>query len=516
VTQFSVPDPDHPLNPVQFKNRQSLPVRAALIILLGLLVAQIIASLHVHFSNLALYDKMQVLSEAGYLIVPNSHVLPGLKEWKQAVLGGLFFTLSIGAFLTLLSLAASWLRHRVLLRKEGLLLFFAVPWLALLLALNVHGFLPMATLYVLVIPPLVFFLASRWLYDKSPGRLCRPALFHILVPVLLATLWATQMEGSFFVDVRDYLLLPHSAGRKISDFYYRYTLYPAETFKSMDQKLLRAVYLGGVRNMAVSRALERELLKHDYLPVNEENVADLVVDEKDHVLLFQHRKEIMLHASLQQFLASPATLLTDFSRKTDNCRFFRKFTFISLLIGFPLLLYLLLDGLLFLLFIPVVSAGRSWELATLLCLLAGVLLFVLFFQWRAHVHDESSLGRLLQSGDWRKRVAALKFIESKGLEVARYPGYRPLLRNSCLPEKYWLAKALGMSRETETFGELVSLLDDPHPTIVSVAFQALANRRDPAAIPDILPRIEASTDWYNQWNAYKTLKALGWKQSRSR
>jgi hypothetical protein len=479
-------------------------------------VAQIIASLHVHFSNLALHDKMQVLSEAGYVIVPNSHVLPTLKAWKQAVLGGLFFTLSTGAFLTLLSLAAFWLRYRLLPKGKPLLPFFAALWLALLLAFNLHGFSLMATLYALVIPPLVFSVASRWLPEKSPGGLSRLTFFHILAPMLLAVLWATQMDGSFFVDVRDYLLLSHPVGTKINDFYYRYTLYPAETFKSMDQKLLKAVNLGGLQNAALTPALERELLKRDYLPVKEERLADLVIGEKKQELLLQHRGKIVLRASLQQFLTSPAALLADFSRKTDNCRFFRKFTFISLLIGFPLLLYLLLEGLLFLILIPFISARRSWMLSTLFCLVAGILLFLFFFQCRAQVHDERSLGRILQTGDWRARVAALKYIESKGLEVARYPVYRRLLKSTCLPEKYWLARDLGASRAPETFGELVSLLDDSSPTVVSIAFYSLGKRKNPAAIHMILERIATSKDWYNQWNAYNALRALGWNQSRSR
>jgi len=31
-----------------------------------------------------------------------------------------------------------------------------------------------------------------------------------------------------------------------------------------------------------------------------------------------------------------------------------------------------------------------------------------------------------------------------------------------------------------------------------------------------LKRIETSDDWYNQWYAYRALRNLGWKQSKSR
>jgi hypothetical protein len=512
LTSFS----SNPANPVQSRIWHSIPLRAAFVILIGLVAAQVIASLHVHLSNLELHEKMQVLMDTGYLVVPNSHVLPRLLDWKQAVLGGLFFTLSLGVFLTLLSFAAAWFRHLVLPEKKSLLLVVVVPWLVLVLALNIRGFSLMATLYALVIPPLIFSAASRWLFKKSPDRLRPLTLFHALSPLLLALLWATQMEGSFFGDVRDYLLLSHSAGTKVSDFYYRYTLYPAEAFKSLDQKLIKTVFLDNIRSKAVSQALERELLKHDYLAISKEKPAELVITERDHELHLQKGGVTVSSAKLQQFLPSPAAWLADFSAKTDRHGFFRKFTFISLLIGFPLFLYLLLYGLLLLVLSPFLSRRTSSVVATSFCLLAGVLLFLLFTLSRGAIRDEGQVARALQSTDSKTRVTALKFIYDKGLEITRYPTYRDLLNSSFILERCWVAKALGTSRRSESFKELLSFLDDPHPTVVSATFQALAKRKNPAAIPYILSSIETSTDWYNQWNAYKALRALGWKQSRSR
>jgi len=52
--------------------------------------------------------------------------------------------------------------------------------------------------------------------------------------------------------------------------------------------------------------------------------------------------------------------------------------------------------------------------------------------------------------------------------------------------------------------------------VVSMAFYALGQRGDVRAIREIKGRIETSDDWYNQWHAYKALRALGWKQSRLR
>ena len=506
----------NPANPVKYSIWHSIPLRAAFVILTGLVTAQIIASIHVHISNLELHDKMQVLLNAGYLTVPNAHVLPRLLGWKQAVLGGPFFTLSVGVFLTLLSLAAAWFRHRVLPERKSLLLVVVVPWVALLLALNIRGFSLMPTLYALLIPPLVFSVASKCLFLQSPQapKNTLPSLFHILSPLLLALLWATQMEGPFFGDVRDYLLLSHSAGTEVNDFYYRYTLYPAEAFKSLDQKLIKTVFLDNIRSKAVSQALERELLVHDYLAVGDEKNAELVISERDHELHLQNRGETVSSPKLQQFLSSPAPWLADFSAKTDRHGFFRKFTFVSLLVGFPLFLYLLLYGLLLLVLSPLFTRRTSSVVATSLCLAAGVALFVLFTLSRGAFRDETQLAQAMRSRDSKTRVSALKFIYDKGLEITHYPAYRDLLNSSSIPEKCWVAKALGASKRRESFEDLLSFLDDPHPTVVSATFQALARMKNPAAIPTILARIEASTDWYNQWNAYRALRTLGWKQSR--
>ncbi len=64
-------------------------------------------------------------------------------------------------------------------------------------------------------------------------------LVHLIPIPLLALLWFTQFDSAMFLDLRDNLLLSNLLGRKFSDFYYNYTLYPAEAFKSLDQKMIK-------------------------------------------------------------------------------------------------------------------------------------------------------------------------------------------------------------------------------------------------------------------------------------
>ena len=518
-------------------------LRTTAFLFLGLLVAQCIATLQVYFSNADLHRALLVLKQAGYLIVPNQQILPRLLSFKSAFWGGLFFTLSIGVFLTFLSWSAAWAWNR-LFRGNRLFLYFCVlAWLISLVLINSEGFCILITLYFLFIPATVFGAAAK-LSARGQSTAAYREL-PLLVPLLLlALLWATQANSQFFLDLRDKLLLSNSVGTKVNDFYYEYAYFPAEVFKSLDQKLLKSCSIGSIQRKPVEQALERTLIAYDYLPVDEGRQApDLVVREDNGLLSFQHGGKTILQTNLQEFVASPGKLLEEFSRKTDTCSPFRSFTLFSLLVSLPLALYTVCFGLfylvlsLLLLTISYLSRrpsapsphpsppdwGRgqgeggprisAW-VASVLCLFLGT---ALFFYVHGSVKGESiDTAHALESERWETRVAALKLIEQKKLDVGDFEAYPRLMKSRHVAERYWFVRTLGSSRRTSTYRDLLGFLDDPNSGVVSMAFYALGQRRDSRAVPEILKRIETSGDWYNQWYAYRTLRNLGWKQSRSR
>jgi hypothetical protein len=77
------------------------------ILMPGLLAAHVIAAIQVYASNRGLYQTLTAMAGAGYLVVPNERVMPHLLEPGTAMAGALFFTLSLGAGLTVLSFAAA-------------------------------------------------------------------------------------------------------------------------------------------------------------------------------------------------------------------------------------------------------------------------------------------------------------------------------------------------------------------------------------------------------------------------
>jgi hypothetical protein len=489
---------------------------SARVLLLGLFTAQVIAFIQVYLSNDHLYRNLMAIKDAGYLTIPNQKIMHSLQEFGPAFFGGLFFTLSVGAGLSLFCLAAVLAWDRLLHRNKIFLISFLILWLGSLIIVNHRGFCPMVTCYFLFIPPVVFVAALRWIAARSRQGTWLIRMAHGIPVLVLALLWSSQFDRHMFPDLRDNLLLSNPLGTKISDFYYAYTLYPGEVFKSLDQKILKSADLENIQKNSIIGSMERELVNHDYLPVGGDAAVDLKIRQEGNILVFENRGRTILRTTPKGFFSGSGTVLKEFSQKSDRYAFFRYFTLFSLLIGFPITLYVILYVLFCLVSCFFLDVRTSSVIATILCFFIGITLLVTFHYSRVGEIEVKDLAEALESGRWQKRVAALKTIQQKGMEIADFQAYKGMLASPYIPERYWLVRALGFSRKSETYKDLLAFLDDPHPNVVSMAFYALGRRRDRRAVNEIIKRIKISDDWYNQWYAYKALRTLGWKQKRSR
>jgi len=316
-------------------------------LLSGLFTAQIIATIQVYLSNAGLYRTFTAMREAGYLVVPNQYAAHYLKEFTPAFFGGLFFTLTVGAGLSLLTFAVFWTWDRVFSRSRIFMSLLLLSWVGCLLCVNFHGFSIAATAYFVFVPVVVSASALKWMPAWTRQR-TRFGEFAPVIPLLLlALLWLPCAGGDVFLDIRDNLLMSNSFGTKISDFYYKYTLYPAEAFKSLDQKILRTCRLEGMKD-STANLLEKKLLDHDYLNIRGYPKADLEITEEGGMLAFNNRGKTILRIAQGDFLAASGDVLREFSLKSDRHSSFRKFTFFCLLTGFPLILYITLYALFYL------------------------------------------------------------------------------------------------------------------------------------------------------------------------
>jgi len=488
----------------------------AKVILLGLVTSQVLSSIQVYLSNADLYWKLTSIRDAGYLVVPNQQIIHRLQEFSPAFLGGLFFTLTVGTSLSLISFAAAWIWLRLLFRDRFVLILFFLLWLGCLIGVTREGFCPMVTSYFLVIPPVVFWATLKWGPAEHKQKTWLHRMIHVVSIVLLTLLWVSQVDSHMFLDMRDNLLLSNSLGRRINDFYYEYTFYPAEVFKSLDDKILKTCNLAYIEQISLGPTLEKALANHDYLNIGGHEAVDLEITQEGKELFFQHEGMTVLRVTPQDFLSSPGEVLKKFSFKTDKHAFFRQFTFLSLLVGFPITLYVILQALIYTTSSFFLTPRLSSIISTILCLLFGMAFLIPLHLSRAKETDVKELAKALESERWQERVAALKIMQKREIDVGTFEAYQKMRESPHIPERYWLARALEINRKPQTYEDLVVFLDDPSPNVVSMAFYAFSQRGDKRAIDEILKRIEASDSWYNQWYAYKALRKLGWKQNRSK
>ena len=484
------------------------------ILFFGLVLAQIMATIQVYLSNIELHRSVSALYDAGYLTVPNVVVMGRLHNFWPAFGGGLFFTCSIGAGICLGGMAAGWIWSRLFARNKFVLFIFLAIWGGLLLISNIHGYALFPTLYFLLIAPALFLLTAKWVTHSAIQSTRRLRWLHLLPIPLLALLWFTQFDTELFVDLRDNLLLSNYAGKKFSQFYYDYTLYPAEAFKSLDQKLIRTCRLENISNPGLKLKLANRLLATDYLPLPGTSIVDLKIVQKGDNLIFNGDDRKVLQINVNQFLEQPQKALQKYSEESDRHGAFRQFTYLSLLIGFPVLIYAILHFVLYCLTALFLSRKSSAITASILCLMIGLLTLIYFQANRSRHIQIKNIPDALESKSLSVRIAALKFIQQKKLDIAGYRSYPRLLKSPHPQERYWLAVAMAVSRRQESFMDLLAFLEDKNTNVRTMTLHSLGVRNNRQAIKPILEKIKTSHDWYDQLYAYKALRSLGWKQKK--
>ncbi|MGM0453762.1 MAG: HEAT repeat domain-containing protein, partial [Thermodesulfobacteriota bacterium] len=325
-----------------------------------------------------------------------------------------------------------------------------------------------------------------------------------------------RLDRDVFINVRDYLLMTHPAGQAVNAFYYRYTLYPAELFKSPAQKLLTPVRLTGVNDADTRRQIARQLADSDYLPVADtEDAWRVHVDKTDGTLLFADARGPVLNSNLDQFLNRPEKVLQRFSRQSDTAGVFRQFTFFSLLGALPLSLYVFAHGLFGGLLVFICRVPVQSLLASLVCLAIGLGAVWPLYGIAPAELSKSEIGQYLEADDWTRQRDALKAISEQGIDPMRFPIDAALADSEHVPVRYWLARALSNSHQPAAYRMLLTFLDDLQPNVGCMAYYGLGQSNRKEAVTAIKKRLPTIRHWYKQWYAYKALRRLGWTQPLS-
>jgi hypothetical protein len=501
---------------MRFLRRAYTAVFPALELMAGMGLAQAIATAQVHDSNLQLLAKMRAVAAAGFQPLPNQVVMPGLGAWASAFGGGVLFALTVGAALALLSAAAAWWWSGLAGGRRRAAAALLTLWAAALVAVNHRGIEAWVSLYFLLIPAAVAAITLGFAAggSRAPGR--RVLLTRALPVLVLALGWSTQYDKSLMTDLRDHLLLSNRLGARVNAAYYRHTLSPAEVFKPLNQRTIKTVALDGPGDEGTRTQLVKNLIAHDYLPVDPGSDPDLRVQASGSHLVFAQAGHAVAEVTPERFFADPRATLEQVSEAADRWAVFRGFTFLGVLTAFPVALYVVIFALLAAVSRPLAAGARVEALSAAACLLLGIGILAAFHFSREPPPPAGGYDAALESGRWQRQVAALRQVVEEKRDIAAHPAFGDL-RHSPHPQvRYWLALALGASPGPQPAAALMGMLDDPHLNVRTMALEGLARHRYPGAVGPIRRRLETSPDWYEQFYAYRALKALGWKQTVSR
>lgn len=514
------------------------------IIFCGLAIAQLVAMLHVWVSNQSLHSLLAAIKAAGYFPIPGDLVSPSLTSIEASILGGLFFTLTLGAGVTLICVAATYISlsgAKINLRKfvhsknydqarykmwfdfalnvNFWVIISIVFWILLLIKLNIDGICLIESLYLIAIPIVVAPLTYLWVKLSKFKQRRNQILILIawIAPVIVLTLiWTTQWDKNIFIRIRDHLLLENRVGRAINDFYYRYTLYPAEAFKPLSQKMLKTCFLTGIGDSKKALTLERILRRQDYLAVSTPDSADIIVGGNGPNLLINIRNRPPLEVPFNEFMSNSSSILEKLSLQKDSKKFFRSLIFYSLISGFPVVLYALLYGLLYGCLKVIIRPVNAAAATSCLCFLAGLALFWPVWQSEVSPDDIVDLSAALSSNHWKVRLSGLQEICAQKKDISDFSQYKKSKESPHISERYWLARALAVSTGPGTYEDLLLLSRDSHPNVQCQAFYGLGRRKQHNAISYIYSAIKASDHWYVQWYGYRALRSLGWMQPQSK
>jgi hypothetical protein len=487
------------------------------VIAAGLLSTQLIATLHVYLSNRSLMETVETIGRHGYLSIPNMQTSAHLGSLTTAMAGGLFFTLSLGSGLSLLTLAGLWLRTRLRTKAKAITWFLCGLWCVGLLAVNSNGLNIFATAYVAIVP-LISALFAVFLSPTAETKTSASSfLSPVFVALLLALSWSTVFDKQIFTTVRDHLLLSNPIGEAITNAYYEYTLYPAEAFKALSQKQIRTSTLGSTTESFQRKRMEKGLRIRDYLPVGSGDPADITVEydggRKD-ILLRQNQYTLLRYAE-HEFFQDIGKALNAFSKKQDRNGTFRRITLVCLLLGFPLVLFTLVYTTLKMLASMLLAPVLSDIVAGLICLSIGLALLLPVHQGHRAMSTTNDAAKDLESPSAFVRLAALKRACQDRLDIFDEAKKLGIAKSSSIAERYWFARNLVYAKKQGASVELFALANDPVPIVACQALWSIGRRKDSSAIPVIIEQIQTSSHWYVQMYGYRALKEIGWVQPRS-
>ncbi|MBU2513746.1 HEAT repeat domain-containing protein [bacterium] len=494
---------------IRFWQKQVLTIswfRKLLPLLLGLIICQTLAVIHLYYVTRTQLSRFHEISRANEIFIPGytalTHSSGAIAIFKSALL----ITMSLGVGISLITIFVLYAA-----RTPGIfwkvVCYSSFPiWIYCLYLLNSVSICWFSSSYFLIIPIFIWFLDRKIPGEPIGYNLYPFNRFQLIIALLISATWVGFYDNSSLVSIRDHLLLSNSVGEKLSDYYYDNSFLVAAAIQSQKQKPVKTYYLTSEVEPSLKREIDAVLTSLSYLKVSQSAISDLIISSNGTSMGFSTPIKQMTSVSIPDFRANPAEALRDFSDKGDYYKFFRLALFISLLVTVPICCTLLLYLALMMVLQKLMTPNRAIQAATLI---TGLILLFTSYKLRPYSQPSYNISNPTQglsSANQMERIAALKDIIRQKADINKFGSYNNLLHSQYTADRLWLATALAHVHHPKATSELTGLLNDPSPNVVCKAMLSLGQRGDVIAAGLMANIIKTTTSLYPQQCAYLSLQ----------
>ncbi len=414
-------------------------------------------------ANQNLYFTTLLLKDADHIVVPSNFILSSMLDFKNILFGSFFITFT-----------------------AGLVIAFTISLLASLIYITRDSFFKIIEIFLPVIISLTLVVTTLFIFDKD----------HM------------------FSRVRDSFIFSNTLGQTINEFYYKYTLYSAETLNSPMQKQIKPCWIDP--KIKEKSKLKKILFRYGWLTTNKIISNELVIKQNFQSRLdFIHNNKLLFRASPENFLKAPEKYLIQYSSILDSKKVLRTLCSIGLMPGIPIIIFFLVYSIIFLLFLSTNSARRSNLISnTITCFLLIGLLFYLNPEILKKP-EQASVRNMLFSSEARERIQGLRLIYTEKYTIKNFNYIVSQLMQGDATEKYWLANVLGMEKTKENTKTLKTLINDDSMNVRYAAIRALSEIDSSKKALKIFKQIINNSNskknlnhdhWYVQYHAYNAYR----------
>ncbi|MGA1839106.1 MAG: HEAT repeat domain-containing protein [bacterium] len=538
----------HHLSTKKADSIRSLFLYILLSLFIGFISGEIMGWVLVADSNKTLLAEQQWMVENVYIAVPGINYDSEIKSWKTHFAGGLFFGLSIGLcyafiwslfFWIILNFKQDLWRFLYKLLHEINPVIFLITWICFysfifyLIPAFFKLFYNLFTtghwafgLFLLIVPLVLYkLLLITKLYKNERINLTKtiPYIAGFLGAIIMVSmLIATSLTGRDFIRIRDGLFGRIEWGRRISNFYYHYTLYPARVIKTFDQRLQRFLRIDSNDfSEEELKQLKRIFTWRDIF-IGEDAPSDTVIKkdkETGNMIIISKKHGFSIETSLENFFKDPKKIIVQYDIRTDSAAPLRRVVSLSLFNIWPLMGIFLIY--LFLIIICGLLFKKSSSTRDTLFAFFSILLLIMGFRSlmvpkNISLDTENLLNTIEGNGSGNKITSIMALwerIEKDKNKVGHFSEHFIKMLDDPDPIiRKWGIDFITLSGEKKAINIIIRLLNDPDPNVAYHAARSLGKFEVREAREPLLKILEGKREWYLKTTAYIALRETGWSQ----